>query len=63
MNSTVKQLYRISAVLTFSLLATGIFAQEDLRSTLFAQTDEALKAANEARASVLAPKAYADATK
>lgn len=44
-----------------ALLALGASAQSDLRENLFAQTDEALKAANEARANVLAPKNYGEA--
>ena len=36
-------------------------AQDDLRDTLFTQADDALKAANEARANILAPKNYAEA--
>jgi outer membrane protein OmpA-like peptidoglycan-associated protein len=44
-----------------ALLALGASAQNELRDNLFAQADEALKAANEARANVLAPGNYADA--
>ncbi len=49
------------------LFLTAVFgaavADDDLRSTLFAQTDDALKAANEARANILAPKNYSDAAR
>ena len=43
------------------MLSLTLYAQQDLRSTLFEQTDQALQAANEARANVLAPKSYAEA--
>jgi outer membrane protein OmpA-like peptidoglycan-associated protein len=56
-------LRRLVPVILLSLYAMGAPAQENLRETLFAQTDEALKAANEARANILAPKNYADAAK
>jgi outer membrane protein OmpA-like peptidoglycan-associated protein len=49
------------ALLGVSGTATAVSAETDLRATLFAQTDEALRAANEAKANVLAPKNYADA--
>ena len=61
MNFTIKTVGRALAVLLLGLFVLGAAAQENLRATLFAQTDEALKAANEARANVLAPKNYADA--
>ena len=54
----------IVAAALLSLCAPAIStAQENLRDTLFSQTDEALRAANEARANILAPKNYADAAK
>jgi outer membrane protein OmpA-like peptidoglycan-associated protein len=58
---TIKNAGRALAVLLLGLFVLGAAAQENLRATLFAQTDEALKAANEARANVLAPKNYAEA--
>jgi len=61
MNATIKNAGRALAVLLLGLFVLGAAAQENLRATLFAQTDEALKAANEARANVLAPKNYAEA--
>jgi outer membrane protein OmpA-like peptidoglycan-associated protein len=61
MNFTIKNAGRALAVLLLGLFVLGAAAQENLRATLFAQTDEALKAANEARANVLAPKNYAEA--
>ncbi|MEM9057858.1 MAG: hypothetical protein AAGD86_10295, partial [Pseudomonadota bacterium] len=48
------------AVLALVLGAAVAQAQSELRSTLFAEADQALKAANEARASVLAPSSYSD---
>ncbi len=47
----------LAAVLT--LTAAVATAQSELRSTLFADADEALNAANEARANLLAPSSYA----
>lgn len=53
------------AVLLAAIACLGIAnaSESDLRETLFAQTDEALKAANDARANVLAPKSYSEAAK
>ncbi len=52
----------LALTLALLCLATiAVAAENDLRATLFAQTDEALRAANEAQANVLAPKNYADA--
>ena len=48
-------------LLALSLLSVAALAQNELRDNLFAQTDDALKAANEARANILAPKNYGDA--
>ena len=61
MNATIKNVGRALTVLLLGLFVLGAAAQENLRATLFTQTDEALKAANAARANVLAPKNYADA--
>ena len=63
MDTKLKLAGRAAAVLLLGLSALAASAQEDLRQTLFAQTDEALKAANEARANVLAPKNYAEAAR
>ncbi len=63
MHISLGLLRRIVVVLTFGFLSANLFAQDDLRATLFAQADDALIAANEARASVLAPKSYGEATK
>lgn len=63
MDIKLKLAGRAAAVLLLGLSALAASAQEDLRQTLFAQTDEALKAANEARANVLAPKNYAEAAR
>lgn len=64
MNSTIlKRTGRAFAAVLLSLCAFGALAQVDLRESLFAQADEALKAANEARANILAPKNYADAAR
>lgn len=52
---------RVAAFIAFGMLASTAFAQSDLRDTLFAQTDAALAAANEAQANVLAPKNYGEA--
>lgn len=49
------------AVVGLGMLAGIAIAQTDLRETLFAQADAALKAANEARANILAPKSYGEA--
>ena len=61
MNTRFLRVGSIAVVLMMSAIATSAVAQDDLRETLFAQTDIALKAANEARANVLAPRSYADA--
>jgi outer membrane protein OmpA-like peptidoglycan-associated protein len=63
MGITGKILGRLTVVAIFGFSMLTAMAQQDLRATLFAQTDDALKAANEARANVLAPKNYAEATK
>ena len=55
-------LVRKLAVVGLGLLSGIAIAQSDLRETLFAQADAALAAANEARANVLAPKNYGEAT-
>ena len=49
------------AVVGLGMLAGMAIAQTDLRETLFAQADVALKAANDARANILAPKSYGEA--
>lgn len=49
------------AVVGLGMLAGIAIAQTDLRETLFVQADAALKAANEARANILAPKSYGEA--
>ena len=61
MNVIIRRIGQFAAVLLMSAGISVAVAQDDLRETLFAQTDEALKAANEARANVLAPKNYGDA--
>jgi outer membrane protein OmpA-like peptidoglycan-associated protein len=61
MNIILHYMAVCAVALSLGLSASGAVAQEDLRATLFAQTDEALIAANEARANVLAPKNYAEA--
>lgn len=63
MNTRFKTTARAVCILVLSGIFATAFGQEDLRDSLFTQTDDALKSANEARASVLAPKNYADATK
>jgi len=64
MNSfIIRRLARTLSITLLSLCAFGAMAQGDLRETLFSRTDAALKAANEARANILAPKNYADAAK
>jgi len=63
MRITTKNTGSTAIALLLGLFAVGAIAQQDLRETLFAQTDDALKAANEARANILAPKNYADAAK
>lgn len=49
--------------LACAFVTLGAVAQEDLHSTLFAKTDDALKAANEAHANILAPKNYGAAAR
>ncbi len=58
-----RQFGRLAAILLLTTGVTVAAAQDDLRDTLFTQTDEALKAANDARANILAPKSYAEAAK
>lgn len=62
-SSFFKRTGRTLSVVLLSLCAASAMAQSDLRETLFSQTDAALKAANEARANILAPKNYANAAK
>ena len=54
---------RLAAFLFVCLGASIATADDDLRDTLFGQTDDALKAANAARANVLAPKSYSEAAR
>ncbi|MEO0616700.1 MAG: OmpA family protein [Pseudomonadota bacterium] len=64
MSMFLKEAGRLATVLVLvASMGAAIAAESDLRDTLFAQTDEALKAANEARANILAPKNYSDAAK
>ena len=53
----------MAAFLFVCLGASIATADDDLRDTLFGQTDDALKAANAARANVLAPKSYSEAAR
>lgn len=62
MNSNPGKTGRIIAVL-FMLTAAASGTEPALRETLFQSVDEALKAANEARAAVFAPKSYGEAAK
>lgn len=62
MSVVIRRAGQLAALL---LLGAGIsvgLAQDDLRETLFAEADEALKAANEVRANILAPKSYGEAS-
>lgn len=61
MSTGNRHIGRYAALLLLVISATVAVAQDDLRRTLFAETDDALKAANEARASILAPQSYSDA--
>ena len=61
MSVIFRQFIRLATVLLLSTSIGVATAQDDLRDTLFSQADEALKAANEARAAILAPKSYAEA--
>lgn len=61
MKAVKRKLGRLAAILIIGLATSVAVAQDNLRETLFTQTDDALKAANEARANILAPKNYADA--
>lgn len=63
MKSSCNAATRLLALVVLALGTAIVGAQENLRETMFAQADEALKAANAARASVLAPKSYGDAAK
>ncbi len=56
MGVLIRNVGRLALILILGMGASIAIAQEDLRASLFAQADEALKAANEARANVLAPK-------
>lgn len=64
MSKLIRQL-RYWAVLAAMVAGLSVAAAADdgLRKTLFAQTDEALAAANDARANILAPKNYSDAAR
>lgn len=61
MDAKIKPLSRLATLMLVSVIAMMATAQDDLRDTLFAQTDAAFRAANEASANVLAPKNYGDA--
>ncbi|NND53495.1 MAG: OmpA family protein [Gammaproteobacteria bacterium] len=63
MTNSINSLAGAVLVLTAMLFAPVAPAQQDLRATLFTQTDDALKAANEARANILAPKSYGEAVR
>lgn len=63
MTTLIKSSMSVLALVVLGLSGTALHGQENLRATLFAQTDDALKAANEARANILAPKSYGDAAK
>ena len=63
MTTFTKYLLLVLASAIFGLSGNALYGQENLRATLFAQADDDLKAANEARASVLAPKSYGEAAK
>ena len=63
MNAVIRYVGRIAVSLIFTSGAMLALAQDDLRQTLFSQTDDALKAANEARANILAPRSYGDAAR
>jgi len=62
-NAVFKRIGCVATVVMLGLYAVSASAQDNLRETLFGQTDEAFKAANAARANVLAPKNYGDAAK
>ena len=62
-NISLRKAACLAACLIVCLGTAVASADDDLRDTLFGQTDEALKAANEARASVLAPKSYSEAAR
>lgn len=63
MRILMKKLSHLAAVIVIGMLGSVATGQDDLRATLFAQADDALKAANEARASVLAPQSYSEAAR
>ncbi len=63
MSTFSRQFGHLAAILLLSTAVTIAEAQYDLRATLFAQTDDALKSANEARANILAPKSYSEAAR
>ncbi|MBT8078169.1 MAG: OmpA family protein [Gammaproteobacteria bacterium] len=63
MSISIRRFTSMAALLLLSAGITVAAAQDDLRETLFTQADEALRAANEARANVLAPKSYGEAAK
>lgn len=56
-----KPLLKLLTAMLLGTMALSSHAQDDLRDTLFTQTDQAFQAANEANANVLAPKNYGDA--
>jgi hypothetical protein len=61
MDARIKSLSGLALIVLASVIAMTATAQDELRDSLFAQADEAFKAANEASANVLAPKNYGDA--
>lgn len=62
-STSMRNAARLAVFLIVCLGTAVASADDDLRDTLFGQTDVALKAANEARASVLAPKSYSEAAR
>ena len=63
MNAAMRKVGHLAAILILSVGTSTVIAEDNLRETLFTQTDDALKAANGARANVLAPKSYSEAAK
>lgn len=61
MQFQTRLMWRAIGTALLCAIVSGAAAQTDLRDTLFVQADAALKAANEARANVLAPKNYGEA--
>ncbi len=62
MRNMITRIFSFSGLVLLIFLLAGTASAEDIRGNLFAAADNAVKAANEARAHILAPDNYSKAT-